>query len=214
MDALRFSCGAPQALVLLPGAQMQPQDIVAAGLPELLAASGAALDLVLPALHLDPTGAVDAVQRLRAEWLQPLAESHERVWLGGISLGGLLALRAAQCDAAGLAGLLLLAPYPGSRLTTNAIARAGGLRAWVPTAAQDADPEFQLWRDLRAGRPDLPAFIGWGRDDRFADTIGQLADRLPQAQRRVVDGGHDWPAWRPLLRHALAWLATPRESLA
>ncbi|MFT3814508.1 MAG: hypothetical protein QM740_14200 [Acidovorax sp.] len=200
----RYGQGAPDALVLLPGAQMHPADVESGGLPALMPGT---LDLIVPDLHLDPTGRSDAVQRLAHEVLAPLAGRYRHRWLAGISLGGLLALRYAQIAGDGLRGLCLLAPYPGSRLVTNHIARAGGLQAWQPTPAQLADPEYALWVGLRAGQPRLPTFIGWGRADRFAAGMAAVADLLPQAARREADGGHDWAAWRPLWRDALAWIA-------
>ncbi len=207
MEQRHYSHAAPDLLVLLPGAQMHPADVEQAGLPALLQASGVALDLLVPDLHLDHTGQRDAQQLLAAEVLAPLAGQYRRLWLAGISLGGLLALLQAQRAPQGPAGLCLIAPYPGSRLTTNAIARAGGLASWQPTQEQLADPEFALWSRLRAGQPQLASFIAWGRDDRFAAGMAALAEQLPQAERHVGDGGHDWPAWRPLWRSALAWIA-------
>lgn len=204
MEIRRYGQGAPDVLVLLPGTQMHPADVESGGLPALMPGT---LDLTVPDLHLDPTGRSDAVQRLAHEVLAPLAGRYRHLWLAGISLGGLLALRYAQTAGAGLRGLCLLAPYPGSRLVTNHIARTGGLQAWQPTPAQQADPEYALWADLRAGQPRLPTFIGWGRADRFATGMGAVADLLPQAVRHEVDGGHDWQVWRPLWRSALAWVA-------
>ena len=212
MEQRRYTHGAPDMLVLLPGAQMHPADVEQAGLPELLQASGVPLDLLVPDLHIDPTGHSDAQQRLADEVLAPLAGQYRRLWLAGISLGGLLALLQAQRVPQGLAGLCLIAPYPGSRLTTNTIARAGGLAAWQPTPAQLADPEFALWSRLRAGQPPLASFIAWGRGDRFAASMAVLAEQLPQAERHEVDGGHDWTAWRPLWRSALAWIARQQRA--
>lgn len=214
MEQRHYPQGAHDALVLLPGAQMHPADAELAGLPALLQASGVALDLWVPDLHIDPAGQRDAQQLLATEVLAPLSTRYRRLWLAGISLGGLLALLQAQRAPRGLSGLCLIAPYPGSRLTLNTIARAGGLAAWQPTPEQRADPEFELWSRLRAGPPPLSSFIGWGRGDRFAAGMAALAGQLPQADRHEVDGGHDWPAWRPLWRSALAWIARQQQGAA
>ncbi|MFP5468028.1 MAG: hypothetical protein ACLGG8_11000 [Gammaproteobacteria bacterium] len=199
---------ASDVLVLLPGAQMRPDDVARAGWPGLLRDAGLDLDLHVPDLHLDPAGQVDALARLSRDHLAPLRARYGRLWLGGISLGGLLALLQAQRDPAAIEGLCLVAPYPGSRLTTNAIRRAGGLDAWTPEGAQHDDVEFQLWLNLRQGRPSLPAFVGYGRDDRFVDTMRPLAARLSGATVHEVTGGHDWDAWRPLWTLCLDWLST------
>lgn len=207
MQRLATTTGAQGALILLPGAQMRPADVERAGLPQVLVDSGVPLDLYVPDLHIDPTGRMDAVQRLRDEVVAPLHGRYAELWLGGISLGGQLALLYAQREPQGLRGLCLLSPYPGSRLTSNAIARAGGLDAWQPTPEQQRDVEFQLWHGLRQGRPDLPAFVGFGDQDRFAGAMAELAQRLPQASVAQVPQGHDWTAWLPLWRTFLQWLS-------
>ena len=198
--------GADGALVLLLGAQMRAADMAQAGLPDALAASGLRLDLFAPELSIDLIHSENTVRLLADEVLPPLRQRYRRLWLGGISLGGFLALAQAQRDPAGLAGLCLLAPYPGSRLTTNAIARAGGLDAWQPTSTQVGDLEFQLWQAVREGRPDLRVFLGLGCDDRFADAMRLLARRLPRVALHEVPGGHDWDAWLPLFRQFLHWM--------
>ncbi|WP_374638973.1 alpha/beta hydrolase-fold protein [Hydrogenophaga sp.] len=198
---------ASAVLVLLPGAQMHPDDVIRAGWHDILREADLDLDLHVPDLHLDPAGQVDALAHLANEHLASLRQRYARLWLGGISLGGLLALLQAQRDPAGLQGLCLFAPYPGSRLTTNAIERAGGLEAWVPDDAQRDDVEFQLWLNLREGRPSLPTFLGFGRDDRFAGTMRPLAQRLSRSTVHEVPGGHDWSAWDPLWLTCLAWLS-------
>ena len=210
MTPLWQADGAKGALVLLPGAQMRAADMVRAGLPDVVATSDLRLDLLAPDLPIDLAHGENAVQLLADEVLPPLRRRYRCLWLGGISLGGLLALAQAQRDPAGLAGLCLLAPYPGSRLTTNAIARAGGLDAWQPTPEQAGDLEFQLWQALREGRPDLPVFFGLGHDDRFADAMRLLAQRLPKAVLQEVPGGHDWDAWLPLCHQFLHWLSAQR----
>ncbi|WP_312756833.1 hypothetical protein [Pulveribacter sp.] len=211
MTPLWRTDGADGALVLLPGAQMGAADMARAGLPDVLAASGVRLDLFAPELPVDLAHVENTVRLLARDVLPPLRQRYRRLWLGGISMGGLLALAQAQCDPAGLAGLCLLAPYPGSRLTTNAIARAGGLDAWLPTPAQAGDLEFQLWQGLREGRPDLPVFLGIGREDRFADAMLMLARRLPRAALHEVPGGHGWDAWLPLCHQFLRWLALQEQ---
>jgi pimeloyl-ACP methyl ester carboxylesterase len=207
-----WCCREPEgALVMLPGVRMRASDMVGAGLPEALAESGRRLDLFVPEPVYDVTLLEDDLRCLAEAILPPLRARYRRLWLGGISLGGWMALVHAQRQPDGLEGLCLLAPYPGSRLSANAIARAGGLEAWRPTPAQAADPEFQLWLGLREGRPALPAYVGIGRGDRFAAAMHGLARRLPRATVEEVAGGHDWDAWLPLWRRCLAWTAVAGE---
>lgn len=197
-DVLTTANGAPALMVLLPGALMTPQHMVDAGLFDAVTRRSLALELMAVDLHALGTGQEAALRVLVEDVLAPARATHEQVWLTGISRGGQLALSCVAEQAAVVDGLCLLAPYPGSRLTTNAIQRAGGLDAWRPTDTTLQDPEYRMWHGLRQTRVDVPLFLGVGRQDRFIDGIEQLAAALPTAEYALVDGGHDWAAWLPL----------------
>ena len=200
---LRHDTGADRLLVLLPGAYMRPEDFVAAGFFTEVAQRDLRLDLAAVDVDLGQISEGDAVPAIVDRILTPARANYRQVWLGGISLGGLLSLCIAADHPDAVDGLCLIAPYPGSRLTLNAIARAGGLDLWQPTTDQLADPEFRVYRWLKAPPADLPAFVGYGREDRFATGMQDIAERFPEAARRSVAGNHDWPAWQALWRHFL-----------
>lgn len=198
LRTLRLEQGAADLLVLLPGAYMKPEGFVAAGFFNAVQKRGLALDVFTVDLDLATISSGDAVPAIRDDVLTPARQRYQRVWLGGISLGGFLALAMAADHPDSLDGLCLLAPYPGSRLTTNTIARAGGLEHWEASPDQLADPEYRVWRWLKAPPEHVPTFVGYGADDRFATGMESLAACFPAHARRVVTGSHDWPAWRAL----------------
>lgn len=203
LQTVWHTCGAHKLIVLLPGAYMKPDDFRAAGF-FAAAARRRAPDIV--AVDLDPGLISDgsALSLLDAEVIAPARrQGYAAIWLGGVSLGGLLALCYNADTPAGVDGLCLLAPYPGSRLTRNAITRAGGLEAWEPDCKQLDDPEFRMWRWLKRPPAAFPVFVGYGRDDRFADGMRQIAGCFPAASRLVVAGGHDWPVWLDLWENFL-----------
>ncbi|MCW5670303.1 MAG: alpha/beta fold hydrolase [Hydrogenophaga sp.] len=192
------SGAAPQLLVMLPGVGMRPEDIFEAGFAEAIARRDLALDLLavdISGLGLD---AVDTWDALQHHVLTPARERGARVWLGGISLGGMVAMAHLAARPGVADGLCLLAPYPGSRPSVNVIERAGGIERWQPTAQDLQDPELRVWQWLQRPPADLPVFVGHGTEDRFAQRIAQLAERFPPASRHTVPGGHDWSAWQPL----------------
>ena len=200
LDCVR---GSDTLLVLLPGAYMQPEDYVAAGFFSALEKREQALDLRIVALDVETITGSNALTMLQDQILDPARAGYRRVWLGGISLGGLLALCQAADQPHTVDGLCLLAPYPGSRITANAIAQAGGLDNWEASPEQLTDPEFRAWRWLKSPPATLPAFVGYGTEDRFADGMRRIAECFPAAARRTVPGNHDWPAWQQLWEHFL-----------
>lgn len=195
--------GGDSLLLMLPGALMTPQHMVQAGLFEELASRKLPLDLVAPDLHAEGADNRLALRALEAQWLVPARQRYRKVWLGGISRGGQLALSCWAGQVGAVDGLCLLAPYAGGRLTTNAIVRAGGLSQWTPGEDLKSDPDVRLWHWLQSPPKAVPMFMGYGDRDRFADGMGLLAQHLPLPHCEVVPGDHDWSAWLPLWRQFL-----------
>lgn len=206
--------GAKSLLVLLPGAYMRAADFVEQGCFAAVAEAGLELDLCAVDLELDAISGGQALPAVAEQILAPARVHYEKVWLGGISLGGLLTLCQTADHPDSVDGLCLIAPYPGSRLTTNAIARAGGLAAWTPTSEQWSDPEFRAWHWLKAPPPTLPVFVGYGTEDRFAEGMAQIAGCFPANARHPVAGGHDWAAWQRLWQDFVAAGHFPRHTNA
>ena len=198
------TCGAPNLIVLLPGAYMTPEDFEKAGVFAAVSQRQLALDIAAVDLDFAAISDGTALPALQAEILEPARQQgYKKIWLGGISLGGLLALCHNADTPGSVDGLCLIAPYPGSRLTTNAIKRAGGLEVWEPTEIDLADPEFRAYRWLKAPPAGFPVFVGYGTEDRFAEGMCTIAERFPANARCALPGDHDWPVWRDLWEYFL-----------
>ena len=197
-------------MVWLPGAFHTPSDFVQARFDAAVAQRGVELDLQFVDLALDHLGDRSAIERLARDIARPArAAGCGAVWLGGISLGGSFVLDYAATDAGPWDGLCLLAPYLGNRLLIGEIARAGCLAAWHPGPLAESDEERRIWRFIQArgaGRP--PLFLGYGREDRFAQGLDLMAQALPQAAVQVIEGGPDWSTWSRLWERFLdlRWL--------
>jgi pimeloyl-ACP methyl ester carboxylesterase len=188
-------------VVLLPGAYHQPADFVGAGFDQAVRDRGLAVQLTLVAPELAHLGDRDWLARLQAEVIAPAREHGDgALWLGGISLGGFMALRFAAEGPDGIDGLCLLAPYLGSRIVAAEVTAHGDLAGWQPAALAEDDDDRRVWRFVqRLGSASAPrVFLGYGSEDRFADTQRLLAGALPAHSTRVVPGRHDWPVWRAL----------------
>jgi pimeloyl-ACP methyl ester carboxylesterase len=190
-------------ILWLPGAYNTPEDFVRAGFGAAVAQRGLAVDLEFIDLELRYLGDDGALLELRNEVVLPLQQAGIQVWLGGISLGGLLALHFAASLCGQLAGLCLLAPYLGNRMLIEEIERAPGLENWRPGDV-DNDAERQVWRYLQnRARDATPLYLGFGREDRFAPALRLLAASLAPDSVNVIEGGHDWRTWTTLWEHFL-----------
>jgi pimeloyl-ACP methyl ester carboxylesterase len=137
---------APMCVVWLPGANQSAQDFLTAGFARAVQSRRRAIDLWFVDLELAYMTDRAALDELRSQIVRPARAAGASVWLGGISLGGLLALDFAASHPNELDGLCLLAPYLGSRILTAEIAAAPGLAAWQPGELAQDDDERRIWR--------------------------------------------------------------------
>jgi pimeloyl-ACP methyl ester carboxylesterase len=198
---------APTLLILLPGFDIRAEDFVAHGFVAALHDGEDAVDLVVaePDLDLYLDGGI--TRALCALIDEQNRRPHQRVWLGGISLGCLGALLAASAAPGPIDGVILLAPYLGNQGLIAEIGRSGGLLSWEAGTIADNDGERRLLAWLKSYLSDgcrRPALqLGYGTSDRFAASAKLLAAGLPPSQVHLAEGGHDWPTWADLWRQIL-----------
>jgi len=190
-------------LIMLPGAGMTASAFAEHGMVEAVHARGLEVDIIAAQPDLDLYLDGDVATALHRRIVEPArAEGYARIWLLGISLGGMGALLYASAHAAELEGLVLLAPFLGTRGTVAELAQAGGLPAWSPSrsAATASEQRMLVWlRNFLAQLPASPAlYLGYGREDRFAPGHRMLGRDLPEASVVTAGGGHDWDTWRTL----------------
>jgi pimeloyl-ACP methyl ester carboxylesterase len=200
---------APMRIALLPGAYQEPEDFRREGFADAVRKRRLPIDLefVAPDLaHLLDRRALDS---LHQDVVAPArAAGCRSVWLGGVSLGGFIALAYAERRPKALDGLCLLAPYLGNRMVTGEVARAGGVRMWRPGVVAADEEERRIWALIqRLPEHHFAVHLGLGRQDRFGHGHALFAAALPATALDVVEGGHDWPTWRHLWDRFLDRLA-------
>jgi pimeloyl-ACP methyl ester carboxylesterase len=194
---------APTQMIWLPGAYHSAQDFLNEGFADAVRNRQVPLDLTFVDLEMQHLDDRETLERLRREIVLPALKSGVSVWLGGISLGGLIALHYASSYSDEFVGLCLLAPYLGNRMLTREIAAAPGLLAWEPKELAEADEERRIWRYIKR-RPDSRLmYLGFGQDDRFSAAHRLLAGALPPDSVDVVAGGHEWRTWTKLWENFL-----------
>jgi hypothetical protein len=185
-------------LVFLPGRYDRPKDLVDKGFVQAVRERGVDADILIPDLHFGYYIKRTAVDRLHEDVIRPAREKgYRRIWLVGISVGGLGALLYPQMQPGMVDELVLIAPYLGESRIHQEIVRAGGLKAWEPGQWTAEDYERTLWDWLRrhGGRPDPVISLGYGRSDSFAMSNRLLAAVLPDNRVTSVPGGHEWAPW-------------------
>ena len=197
---------APVLLVLLPGANMTPTEMLDEGFVRALRQRGLAVDVLLVGASLSYVYDGSMLDRLRDDVIAPYrARGYRRIWLAGISLGGFVAMGYALTNPGQIEGIVALAPYLGRRPLVQEVAAAGGPAAWTTSAVpREDDVDQRLWRWLARLPADAPALhLGYGTEDRFAEGHRLLASILPPQRVLTAAGGHDWAPWRQLWA---AWL--------
>jgi len=208
--------GAHTLIVFLPGRGGDPEDFQQQGFEQIVAEAGLPADTIAVDAHLGYYRNRTVVTRLQEDVIRPArAAGYDRIVLVGISMGGLGAVLYAKQQPQDIAAVVLIAPFLGDKPVLEEIERAGGLRSWSPKEPlPEADYQRELWQWLKgytnplAARP--PLYLGFGTEDRFAQSHRLLAGVLPSAQVFPAPGQHTWEPWRVVFRQILkAGAATP-----
>jgi pimeloyl-ACP methyl ester carboxylesterase len=196
---------APTRVLLLPAAYTALEDFVHEGFVRAVRERQLPVDLVFVELKLQHLTDRTILRRLRHEIVLPArALGCRSVWLGGISLGGFVALAYAERYPREIDGLCLFAPYLGNHIVVGEIERANGVDSWTPGELADDDDERRIWSFIKQQRSrPSQLHLGFGNDDRFAHSHRLMAAALAPQNVDVVPGGHEWPAWRRLWENFL-----------
>jgi pimeloyl-ACP methyl ester carboxylesterase len=193
-------------LVMLPGAEMHARDFRSFGFIDAARHAGYTGDITVADTSVDDYLDEATVELLHEEIVNPAREQGvSTIWLVGISLGGMGALLYAQAHRPLIDGIVLLAPFIGTRgLVAEAVA-AGGLRSWRTPDESTGERKVMAWLGRYDGNErDWPRlWLAYGTEDRFVAGHRLLADLLPPDRVLTSAGGHDWPTWTGLWQEIL-----------
>ncbi|PKN71059.1 MAG: alpha/beta hydrolase [Deltaproteobacteria bacterium HGW-Deltaproteobacteria-12] len=166
-------------------------------------ARGLPFDMVAPNAHVGYYGDRNLIERLKEDVIDPArARGYKKIWLVGISMGGLGALLYLMERPQDITGVYLIAPFLGSQSILAEIEEAGGVRQWNPGHYVAADNwQRMLWHWMKttlADSPDKIVYLGYGTGDLYQRGPQLLAALLPPGRVYVIDGGHDHPTFKAL----------------
>ena len=170
-------------VVFLPGRGDRAEDFEERGFLDAARKAGLEADVLAVDAHLAYYYKRVITERLWEDVVLPArARGYRRLFVVGISLGGLGAITLAQEHPDAVAGLFVLAPYLGEPELTREIEGAGGLARW---SGAPSERDFRgVWGFLRgyaAGEPRPPLVARLRR-------IRPLCVRPPPARVRAAEG--------------------------
>ena len=188
-------------LALLPGTYSEPEDFVREGFPDALREHAIEAELVMAQVRASWFADGTIVERIREAVIVPAHErGRSRIWLVGVSLGGLAALSYVARHERDIEGILLISPYPASRGVLREMQDTPANRWTKAPIPPEGDLEREAWMWLVRNEDEKhpPVHCYFASGDRFAGGQRQMARTLPPEYVRELPGGHDWAAWRAL----------------
>ncbi|MEN6317811.1 MAG: alpha/beta fold hydrolase, partial [Syntrophaceae bacterium] len=175
-------------------------DVWACGLP---------FDMTAPNAHVGYYMNRNLIKRLKEDVIDPAkAKGYQKIWLVGVSMGGLGALLYLKERPEDLAGIYLIAPFLGTQSILEEIETAGGLKQWEPGPYKaEEDWQRMLWHWIKttiADNPDKIVYLGYGIDDINKNGLQLLVPLLSPNRVYAIDGGHDYPTFKALWKIFLA----------
>ncbi len=212
MDLLRYNAsGQAQGavlLVMLPGVGIEAKDFAEHGMVRAVEERGLDVDIVAAKPDLDHYLDWTIAETIQRAIIAPArGRGYARMWLLGISLGGMGALLHARAHVGSVEGVVLPSPFLGTAGMVAEVVRAGGLACWQPgkVAVNDGERQLLAWlKDYVREPPSHPTlYLGYGQTDRFIQGHRLLGDCLPPGRVVEAEGGHDWPTWTKLWQRIL-----------
>ncbi|MFM9882615.1 MAG: alpha/beta hydrolase [Burkholderiales bacterium] len=215
-DAAPATDGPKSLLVIMPGIQDVPGDLVRHGFVRAVRERGIAADVVIADAHFGYFLDRSFEERIRSDVIAPArARGYASIWLSGVSLGGFGSLLYASRNPLDVDGLITVAPLIARGGVVSEILSAGGLTSWNPPQTFEI-PDFgrQVPGWLKgygtASTPRPLLYLGFGANDHFAPINAALGDLLPEGQRFVALGGRTWAQWITLWEQMLDRVPLPR----
>ncbi|WP_317930289.1 alpha/beta hydrolase [Halioxenophilus sp. WMMB6] len=213
MNQLSFS--GPQSdhktlVIALGGLGGSPKDFEKYGFVAALQQAYPSVDLVCPDAHFGYYRTRQLLPRLKADIIEPAkAQGYQRIFLVGVSMGGMGSLLALRDLPAQFAGVVLLAPYSGEaelHAQVRDYLNNGGPAPWQLGLDGRKQSMAELWQWLLANEALLQSgkvWLGYGDNDRLSGH-DLLAELLPKERVFTMAGEHKAVVFAELWRTVLA----------
>ncbi len=213
---------ATQLVIVLPGRQDDLQVMKASGIVEAIQRSWPQADVMLVELtlayYLDGQGS----KRLHTQIIEPArAQGYKEIWLSGASMGGMGILLYDRFYPDSADGMILMAPYLGSKKILKEIMQAGGITQWDPGPKQEISRnnwQREMWRNIKTWQTDpvkaKNIWLTYGKEDRLSKAVPVIAPALRETQILEREGGHKWVVWVPAMADVIEKIVAEKNQMA
>ena len=159
-------------------------------------------DMIAPNTHFGYYNARTLEHRLRQDVILPAKTAgYDKIWLVGVSMGGLGSLLYLKNHTEDISGVLTMGPFLGDSDIVDEIYAAGGLQTWEPgTYDKKDDWQRMLWHWLKEynhGSDTLPPiYLGLATEDGYYRGQKLLADYLPPDRVIETPGKHSFSTFK------------------
>ena len=193
---------AADAVIVLPGFGADAEKLKEHHVDEAIHRSWPQADVVLVSATFAYYAHNVFLPHFEQDVMAPALQRYRRIWLAGASVGGMGAILYEREHPGLVSGLILFAPWLGSKDTLEAV-RAAGVQHWDPGPKPEhvdgKNFENEMWREIRDWSLD-PAeakrvWLVCGDKDKFLEADRMLAAALPDQHYLEVPGGHTYDTW-------------------
>jgi len=187
-------------IVLLPGFDEPPTNFIKFGAVEQIIACQSNINILGVDSHFGYYRDATIIERLHEDIIKPARDAGiQKIWLLGISLGGLGSLIYRQTHPEEIEAVIVMAPYIGE---------------WDELSAYQSEPKksretirpelVELWDGLTTIPVDDPAItLAFGENDYNSKQHQWFASLLNEDKVVSGPGGHRWTVWQKLWPKAL-----------
>jgi hypothetical protein len=191
-------------IVMLRGRSGSHKNFEKYGFIEACRARGLDTKILAPNTHMGYFMSRRFVDRMKTDVIDPAKqEGYDKIWLVGVSLGGLGSLIYTQDHPEDITGVFLISPFTGNDKILDEIIAQGGPLSWDPDATGEKDSGWQrgFWKWLKTipEQQNLPPIhLSYGRQDRLIKGQQLLATLLPEEQVFTLEGDHKYTTFAQL----------------
>lgn len=184
-------------IVFLRGLGGDNRDFVNEGFVDSVRLHNLPFDMTAPNAHFGYYFSQTITTRLKADVIDPAKiNGYEKIWLVGLSMGGLGSLMYVKENPEEIAGVYLISPFLGYEKIIKEITQAGGVHLWQPGEYDPVDDwQRMFWHWLKQcseGEKPMPnLYLGFGSEDPFNPAHQLLKEILPTDHIFIIAGDHD-----------------------